>query len=112
MGYICLILTLVLVQYTWRYIHLDVYLLVPKELQFIRSISNNDLLQQKKLMVLSKRLLNSSLINLALLMLWFFPFIVLYFTFEKSYFFFMSSTIFWLVSLFISFTLFVINKKK
>ncbi len=104
---------LFLVQYSWKYKKFNIYLNIPKELQFINSISNDDLLQQKKLTALSKRLLNSSLINLALLILWFSPFIVLYFTFGKKYIFFlMRSTTFCLVSLLLSIILFLINKKK
>ena len=113
MGYIGLILMLILIRYSWKYLQLAVYFNISKELQYINSISDNDFLQQQKLTALSKRLLNSSLINLALLMLWFFPFIVLYFTFGKKYIFFMmSSTNFWLVSLLLSVTLFIIIKKK
>jgi hypothetical protein len=112
MVYLCPILTAVLVQYTLRYIHLDVYLHIPKELQIIHKISNNDLLQQQKLTALSKKLLISSLINLSILMLWISPFIVLYFTFGKGYIsLLMSSTTFWLISLFLSITLYYINKK-
>jgi len=104
---------LFLVQYSWKYLTLEVYLNISKELRYIVSISNDDLLQQERLTALSKRLLKSSLINLAILTLWFCPFILLYFTFGKEYIFFMMiSTNFWLVSLFLSITLFIINKKK
>lgn len=113
MGLLCLILAYILVKYSWRYFQFHVYLIISKELKFIISISNNDILQQQKLTELSKRLLNSSLTNLALLMLWFSPFIILYFTFGKKYIFFlMSSPTFWLVSLFLAITIFNINKKK
>jgi hypothetical protein len=112
MGYLCLILTLVLVQYSWRYIQFEVYLHFPKELQIIQRISNNDLLQQQKLTALSKKLLISSLINMSILLLWISPFIVLYFTIGKNYIsLLMSSTTFWLISLLLSITLFHINKK-
>jgi hypothetical protein len=113
MAYVCLFIMLFLVQYSWRYLQFDVYLYIPKELKFINSISNDDMLQQKKLTALSKKLLISSFINLALLMLWFSPFIVLYFTFGKGYIYlWMSSTTFWLVSLLLSIILYHINKKK
>ena len=104
---------LILVKYFWKYLQLEVYLNISKELKYINDILDDDLLQQRKLTALSKRLLNSSLINLALFILWFFPFIVLYFTFGESYIYFlMSSTIFWLVSLLLSVGLILINKKK
>jgi hypothetical protein len=112
MGYLCLILTLALVQYSWRYIQLDVYLHFPKELQIIHMISNNDLLQQQKLTALSKKLLISSLINMAIILLWISPFILLYFTIGKNYIsLLMSSTTFWLISLFLSVTLYNIKNK-
>lgn len=76
---------LFLVKYSWKYLQLEVYLNISKELQYISSISDDDLLQKQKLTASSKRLLNGSLINLALLMLWFSPFIGLYFTFGKNY---------------------------
>ena len=104
---------LILVQCTRKYLLIEVYLNISKELQYIVSISNYDLLQQQRLTALSKRLLNSSLINLALLMLWSSPFIVLYIIFGKNYIFFMmSSTTFWLVSLLLSVGLFLINNKE
>ncbi len=113
MVYIGLIIIIFLVQYTWRYLQLEVYLDITKELQNIKSISNDDLLQQQKLTALSKKLLISSLINFSILMLWISPFIVLYFTFGKGYIsLLMSSTTFWLISLFLSITLYYINKKK
>jgi hypothetical protein len=113
MVYIGLIIIIFLVQYTWRYLQLEVYLDITKELQNIVSISNDDLLQQQKLTVLSKRLLHSSLINIALLMIWFSPFLVIYFIFGKEYIFFLMNSIsFWIVSLLLSITLFLIKKKK
>lgn len=112
MGYIGLILMLILFKYSWRYLQIGVYLNISKELHNINSISNDDMLQQKKLTALSKKLLISSFINLALLMLWFLPFIVLYFTFGKGYIYLlMSSSTFWLVSLLLSIILYHINKK-
>ena len=104
---------LILVQYSWIYFQFDMYLHIPKELKLIHRITNNDLLQQQKLTALSKKLLFSSLINLSLLLLWISPFIVLYFTFGKGYISLLkSSTNFWLVSLLLSITLLIINKKK
>lgn len=103
---------LFLVQNSWKFLQSEVYLYMPKELQLINSISKDDMLQQQKLTALSKKLLISSLINLALLMLWFSPFIVLYFTFGKGYIYLlMSSTTFWLFSLFLSIILYYINKR-
>jgi hypothetical protein len=104
---------LILVQYSWRYLNLDVYLNITKELQYINSISDDDLLQQQKLTALSKRLLIGSSVNLALLILWFSPFIGLYFTFGKNYIYLlMSSTTFLLFSLLLSIIFFLINKNK
>jgi hypothetical protein len=103
MSFICLILMFVLVHYSWRYIQIDVYLNIPKELKSINSISKDDLLQQQRLAILSKKLLIDSLTNLALLMIWFSPFIILYFTLGKNYtYLMMSSSSFWFVSLFLA----------
>jgi hypothetical protein len=110
MGYLCLGLMFILVKYCWPYIKFDIYLSFLNEIQVIKNISNDDMLQQERLFELSKNLLYSSLLNLTLLMISFSPFIVLYSVFGGNYIyllltstkFWILCTIFFLILLFIS----------
>lgn len=112
MVFFCFVSTMILFQFTWKYFKIEVYLTIYKDLQFIQSISYDDLAQQKKLTALSKSILNSSLINLTLLVLCFSPFIVLYFTYGRNFIYLMMNSIsFWLYSLLFSIALFLLIKR-
>ena len=103
----------ILVKYCWPYIQFDIYLSFPNELHVINNISNDDMLQQDRLFELSKNILYSSLLNLALLMISFSPFIVLYSVYVGNYIYFLlTSTKFWILStIFFSILLFISRNK-
>jgi hypothetical protein len=113
MGFICLVLTFLLIHYSWNYYQFHIYLILPFELKRIMNISHDDLLQSNKLITLSKCLFLSSAINLSLLTLCLLPFLFLYFLTDLNYIsLLMKSYYFWLVSFFLTLNLFIINRKK
>lgn len=113
MGFICLVLTFLLIHCSWNYYQFHIYLVLPLKLKKIMNISHDELLQRNKLISLSKCLFFSSIINLGLLTLCLLPFIILYFLMDLNYIvLLMKSYYFWLFIFFLTLNLLIINRKK